>query len=132
LACSLDTTGVDALLFKFEDRLVNQITSNMQGAILDKLRMLQPHAILLLELTGAIEADARYPHLGTTQVFLKSFDRVIVQSLEDYNHILGTGNIRNVVFLPLLSEHASGQKIRHQRIKNMILGLKHDRQRLND
>lgn len=132
LECSLHNTGVDALLFKFEGHLVNQITSHMQGAILDKLRMLQPRTILLLELTGAIEANARYTHLGTIQVFLKSFDRVIVQSLEDYNHILGTGNIRNVVFLPRLSEHASGQKIRHQRIKNMILGLKHDRQRLND
>jgi len=114
-----------ALIFKLDGR---QLKHTVSSNLLDQLRAHAQHTIILLELTDVIDAGDEDAHLEQLQAFLTCFDRVIVQTLENYNHMLAVGEIRNALFLPC----AVDQEIRKSRVLNMIRGLRHDRQRLKD
>ena len=113
------------MIFKLDGQ---QLKSKVSSVLLDQLRAHARHRIMLLELTGVIDAGDEDGHLEQIQNLVACFDRVIVQTLENYNHMLDVGEIRNVLFLPCSLE----PDLRQSRVLNMTLGLRHDRQRLKN
>lgn len=125
---SLDSKPVDALIFKLDARL---LSADISEALLNNLSKLKQRVILLLELTPDIDSTNLKESFIFMRAFLKCFDRVCVQTLEDFNLMLGSGEIRNVIFLASATGDATASASRDSRIKNMIRGLKHDRQCLS-
>ena len=124
-ASQSDAWQSPALIFKLDGQ---QLKSKVSSVLLDQLRAHARHRIMLLELTGVIDAGDEDAHLEQIQNLVACFDRVIVQTLENYNHMLDVGEIRNVLFLPCTLE----PDLRQSRVLNMTLGLRHDRQRLKN
>lgn len=117
----------DALILQTD---LEHIAHSISVELIHTIRSLAHDNILILEIIGTNDSDddtdLRNVKREMIQVFLNGFDRVIVQSLEDYNQMLGIGEIRNVVFLPL----SISQELREMRIQNMLIGLKYDRKRI--
>lgn len=126
---SLNVTQTDALIFKLNG---HQMLSFISDEILNKLCSLKQQVIILLELTDTSELNPDSSNYLSTQSFIKTFDRVIVDTLDDFNKMLSSGEIRNVVFIPRLPDELPTEKIKDHRLRNMIIGLKYDRQQLKN
>jgi hypothetical protein len=124
---SFDPGPTDALIFKFEDC---QIKMPIPDSVLTSLCKMRRQVIILLELASTTDTLPDCESFLSTQAFLKAFDRVIVQTLEDANEMLAIGAAGNVVFLPDSFDDSRSYEMKRQRIRKLIIGLKHDRQLL--
>ena len=121
---SVESTHLDALIFRMDTRL---ITPDLSEALLNSLSNLRQRVVLLLELSPNIISENLDASYTPVRNFLKSFDRILVQTLEDFNLMLGSGEIKNVIFLSHISNDSRSKESRDSGFNNMIRGLKYDR-----